>query len=235
LIAGSATNYPTNNLYESSFTDVEFVNMGSGLGGNYRLAATSPGKNAASDNNTDIGVDVDALERATESTTDGDWPVTGGGGAEDVVWTGLENATATGSSLQKTGGTSTDMDAGGYSTQSIASGDGYVEFKKPSTTPEIVIALSGDYDPSYGDSAYDYKIVTGPSGWAIYENGVYQTNGAGVANNDVFKIEISSGVVRYYKNGTVIDTSSLTVVYPVKLVCSIKTPNGAISEAKITQ
>src|SRR6185503_12992409 len=146
--------------------------------------------NAASDN-TDIGADIDALERATESSVDGDWPVTAdGGGATDVVWTGLENATATGSTLQKTGGTSTDLDAGGYSTQSIASGDGYVEVKKPSTSTEILIALSSDYDPSYGDSAYDYTIVANSSGWAVYENGVYQTDGASVANNDVFKIEI---------------------------------------------
>jgi hypothetical protein len=127
------------------------------------------------------------------------------------------------------------MDAGGYSTQSIVSGDGYVEFKKPSTTPEINIALSSDHDPSYGDSAYDYMIVTGSGGWAIYENGVYQTDGAGAASNDVFKIEISAGVVRYYRNGSLLDTSSQSVVYPVKLVCTIKTPNGTISEAKITQ
>ena len=98
-----------------------------------------------------------------------------------------------------------------------------------------MIALSSDYDPSYGDSAYDYKIVADSTGWAVYENGTYQTDGASVANNDVFKIEISSGVVRYYRNGSLIDTSSQTVVYPVKLVCSIKTPDGTITEAKITQ
>jgi hypothetical protein len=160
---------------------------------------------------------------------------TGGGGAQDTVWTGLENTTATGSSLQKTGGTSTDMDAGGYSNQSITSGDGYVELKKPSTSTVILCALSSNYDPSYADSTYDYNLSIGPGGWAVYENGVYQTDGATVANNDVFKIEITSGVVRYYRNGSLIDTSSQTVSYPVKLVCSIKTPSATIMEAKITQ
>ena len=127
------------------------------------------------------------------------------------------------------------MDAGGYSNQSITSGDGYVEFKKPSTSTEILCALSSNYDPSYADSTYDYNLSIGPGGWAVYENGTYQTDGATVANNDVFKIEITSGVVRYYRNGSLIDTSSQTVSYPVKLVCSIKTPSATITEAKITQ
>lgn len=75
LIAGSATNYPTGNIYVSNFTLMKFINFGNGLGGNYRLASDSPGKNTASDG-TDMGVDVDALERATAHTETGNWPTT---------------------------------------------------------------------------------------------------------------------------------------------------------------
>src|SRR5882724_10871113 len=47
---------------------------------------------------------------------------------EGVFWTSTVNVTATGNSIQKTGGCDGCADAGAVSLQSIASGDGYVEF-----------------------------------------------------------------------------------------------------------
>ena len=72
LIAGSATDYPLGNTYIANFNAVQFINFLNGLGGNYRLAAGSPGKNAASDG-TDIGVNVDALDRAVQYAATGNW------------------------------------------------------------------------------------------------------------------------------------------------------------------
>jgi len=83
LIAGVSTNYPgAPNLYVTAPTDILFVNYNGGLaGGDFRLTTGSPGHNTASDS-TDRGADIDALERATESTINGDWhasTVPGGG------------------------------------------------------------------------------------------------------------------------------------------------------------
>jgi hypothetical protein len=72
LIPGVSTNYPTSNTYVANFAAVQFVNFSSGIGGNYRLLATSPGWHAASDG-IDVGVDMDALERATQYATTGNW------------------------------------------------------------------------------------------------------------------------------------------------------------------
>src|SRR5256885_12606951 len=56
-------------------------------------------------------------------------PTTGGGGppTQNVIWTNLVNVTATGNSIQKTGGFEGAEDAGATSQQQITSGDGYVE------------------------------------------------------------------------------------------------------------
>lgn len=73
LINGSSTNYPTDNTYVSSATDIQFVDFNNGFsGGNFKLRATSPGKNAASDG-TDMGYDKDRLDRAISGTISGSW------------------------------------------------------------------------------------------------------------------------------------------------------------------
>lgn len=82
LIAGSATDYPntSTNSYVNDFAGVKFVNL---AGGNYRLAADSPGANDASDG-VDVGANIDAVDQGTALTESGDWtdsssPTPGGG------------------------------------------------------------------------------------------------------------------------------------------------------------
>lgn len=69
--AGEQANFPVGNVFELSYTGL-FVNFNGGLDGNYRLAGGTRWDNAASDG-TDIGADVDAVERATLHSTDGAW------------------------------------------------------------------------------------------------------------------------------------------------------------------
>jgi len=59
--------YPAENFFASSLDAVGFVDR---TGGDYRLAATSPYKNMATDG-TDIGADIDALEAATAGVISG--------------------------------------------------------------------------------------------------------------------------------------------------------------------
>lgn len=67
LSTGNASVYPAGNFFPPSIRDAGFVNMGSG---DYRIAATSPYRNAATDGKA-VGVDMDALEAATASTISG--------------------------------------------------------------------------------------------------------------------------------------------------------------------
>src|SRR5437588_11795509 len=67
LIGGSLPSYPSNNFFPSTPADVGFVNY---AGGDYRLAASSPYKNAGTDGK-DVGADIDAINAATANVLSG--------------------------------------------------------------------------------------------------------------------------------------------------------------------
>src|SRR5437867_3194845 len=67
LAGGNALIYPPDNFFPASLSAVGFVGL---AGGDYRLAASSPYKNAATDG-TDVGVNVDALGAATAGVISG--------------------------------------------------------------------------------------------------------------------------------------------------------------------
>ena len=60
IVGANAVAYPGNNFYPETLGEVGFVDLN---GGNYRLAASSPYRNSATDGK-DIGVDFDALSAA---------------------------------------------------------------------------------------------------------------------------------------------------------------------------
>jgi len=55
--------YPTGNFFPASMNRVDFMNYADGNGGDYRLANSSPYKNAGTDGK-DLGADIEALEAA---------------------------------------------------------------------------------------------------------------------------------------------------------------------------
>jgi len=69
--SGSGTNYPADNFFAKNIAQVQFVDSAAG---NYRLAASSPYRNAASDG-SDIGVNMDVIEKSTAGCISGVWPV----------------------------------------------------------------------------------------------------------------------------------------------------------------
>jgi YD repeat-containing protein len=85
----------------------------------------------------------------------------GGSGPQPVTWTNAVGVTVNGNSLTTTGnGWNT---AGASSSQTIASGDGYMEFTASETTTYRLIGLSnGDTNQNYDD--IDYAVYLGPSG-----------------------------------------------------------------------
>jgi putative Ig domain-containing protein len=71
-IIGSPSNYPpsmwpTGNFFPTDPVTVQFVNFNNGNGGDYRLSAASPYKNAGTDHK-DLGADINALDTATAAT-----------------------------------------------------------------------------------------------------------------------------------------------------------------------
>jgi len=66
LQGGNPAKYPVDNFFPATMTDVKFVDQAAG---NYRLQAISPYKAAGTDG-LDVGVDMDALDAATNAVVD---------------------------------------------------------------------------------------------------------------------------------------------------------------------
>ena len=67
IISGNPSNYPLNNFFPSSLAQVGFVNY---AGGDYRLALSSPYRNAGTDGK-DIGANIFATNNATANVISG--------------------------------------------------------------------------------------------------------------------------------------------------------------------
>lgn len=147
----------------------------------------------------------------------------------EATWTNLVNASASGGTLVKTGG----YEAGAISQQQFTGADGYVEFTV-SSGRRMFVGLGGDTsaDTSYVNIGYmlnfwgngDYDIREGWTNWR---------GGGNYASGDVFRIAIEGGVVKYYKNGSLLYTSNVTPSYPLVLDTSL-IPDGATVSAMIT-
>jgi hypothetical protein len=138
----------------------------------------------------------------------------GTGSRQNVIWTGVVNCSVTANSLQKTGGFEDTPDAGARSQQVITSGDGYFEFTATETNRTRFCGLTRNVSGT-DYAAIDFAIkVTGTGIAEVRENNVYQRETSYRAG-DVFRVAVESGVVKYYKNGSLFYTSTRTPSYPL--------------------
>jgi predicted amidohydrolase len=159
----------------------------------------------------------------------------GGGGVQPVTWTSLVNVSVSGSTLTKTSGCEGCQDAGAVSVQSIPSGDGYVELTASETNTQRMIGLSrGNTDTTAAD--IDFAVWFWPGGGlGIRENGVYRSIPTTTyVRGDVFRIAVVSGVVKYYRNGTLFFTSPKAPSYPLLVDTSFLTRGGTLTAVVIS-
>jgi hypothetical protein len=153
------------------------------------------------------------------------------GGASPVVWVNKVNTTATGNTLQKTSG---EWDAGANSQQQITSAGGYVEFT-PSMNHRMHVGLSNDTSAAVDYTQLKYEFNLWGSEFDIREGwenmrvwcGPYQAG-------DVFRIAVEGGVVKYYRNGTLIYTSGVAPSYPLVLDTALATMGSTVHSAVIS-
>jgi hypothetical protein len=139
-------------------------------------------------------------------------PTTAGGSASPVSWTDVVNASTMGNSLMKAGGCGGCPDAGAVSSQSIGSGDGYVEFTIPEAGTLRFIGLStGNSGTDPGEIKFAMRLQNGNV--EVRESGAYRTE-TSFAANDVMRIAYAGGTVQYSKNGSVFYTSGSGPAYP---------------------
>jgi hypothetical protein len=142
------------------------------------------------------------------------------GFTEDVIWSNMTNCSAVGNTITKNAGGNAWNGCGRSApAQEINSGDGYVTFKQGYTHEANVgmIGLNvgaqcgGDY--SLLDFAF-YLYHSGESRIAVFENGSNKYSEVFDASK-TYKIAIESGVVKYYKDTTLLYTSATAPTYPL--------------------
>ncbi len=153
---------------------------------------------------------------------------------QNVTWTNVSSTIqVTANSIQKTSGTN-EWDAGAVSTQTIASGNGYVEFTPGETGTWRMCGLgNGDTGGYYADIEYAFFIYSG-GGLSIYESGNDRGSFGSYAAGDRLKVAVENGVVKYYRNGTLLYTSTVAPQYPLLVDTSLNTVNAGVYNVVIT-
>jgi endonuclease YncB( thermonuclease family) len=152
---------------------------------------------------------------------------------QDVIWTSPVKVTVTGNSLQKTAGCEGCADAGAVSSQTIASGDGYVELNASEINTSRAIGLTRP-NIDTGITSIDFALMFRNASVEVRENGVYKTDTA-YATGDKFRIAVVNNKVEYRKNGVVFHTSAGTPVYPLAVDTSLWSLNATLSKVVISQ
>ncbi len=157
-----------------------------------------------------------------------------GATSQNVSWTNVSSTIqVTGNTIQKTSGTNA-WDAGAVSTQTIASGDGSVEFTPGEIQTWRMCGLgNGDTTTYYTDIEYAI-FIDGGAGLSIYESGNYRGSFGSYAAGDRLKVAVENGVVKYYRNTTLLYTSTVAPQYPLLVDTSLNTVNAGVYNVVIT-
>jgi hypothetical protein len=146
-----------------------------------------------------------------------------------VVWTAAVGVAVSGSTLTKTAATGWG-NAGAISTKSLPAGDGGVEFSVAETGTERMLGLSnGNSNSTYSD--IDFALYPAGSTIWIYEKGISRGSFGPYAVGDWLKVTVASGVVRYYRNGTLLYTSGQTPTYPLLVDSALYHTNATLKDA----
>jgi hypothetical protein len=160
-------------------------------------------------------------------------PPSGGASTENVVWTNAVGVTVTANNLTKTAASGWG-NSGASSTRAIASGDGYVEFKAEEANTYRMCGLSnGDTNQNYLEP--DFVIyLQGSGSIAIYEKGASKGSFGAYAGGETFRVAVEGGVIKYYKDGVLLYTSTSAPTYPLLVDTALYTNGATIKNAVIS-
>jgi hypothetical protein len=194
-----------------------------------RLGSAPSGGSTPSDSGTSSSpAPTEPTSSPTPTSPSAPAPSTGssGGSASPVTWIDVVNASPMGNSLMKSGGCGGCADAGASSAQSIASGDGYVEFTVPESNSLRFIGLSsgnGSTDPA--EIRFALRLQGGHA--EVRESGAYRTE-TPFAANDTLRVAYVGGSVQYSKNGSVFYTSGTSPSYPAIVDTTLFDENSTV-------
>jgi hypothetical protein len=143
-----------------------------------------------------------------------------------VAFSGSSNMTKT---------SSDGWDAGASSIGSL-SGDGYLQFTTGEATSYKMIGLTHTIADS-GFATIDFGVfLTSDGSVDVFEDGteISSTPITTYAAGDIFRVEVTGGVVSYAKNGSTFYTSMKTVTFPLAADASLYTNGATIQNATLS-
>jgi hypothetical protein len=153
---------------------------------------------------------------------------------EEVVWkiSDLSNVTASGNDLVKVqSGGAWNGGAGSWNT---VKNNGFLQFTAIETNTARMGGLSTS-NPNSNFTTIQYAWYLRTDGTAeIYESGSSRGNFGAYGAGAIFKIAVESNVVKYYLNGVLRYTSTISPTLPLMVDVSINTLAGTISNAIIS-
>ena len=108
-----------------------------------------------------------------------------------------------------------EWDAGQYSSANIASGDGAFEFMASHGATVLAAGLSNGTTNSQPEDIDFAIVLNGANGFEVWETGTVRGNFGSFAPGDLFRVQVVSNVVKYYRNGVAFYTSGGMPTYPL--------------------
>lgn len=126
----------------------------------------------------------------------------------NVSWAELVGVTVNAdNTLSRTSGTAWAAGAAGRNVLPKAT-DGYVQFTWAAGSNIYMIGLAR-FNPDATHTSIDYAMYLSGTSIGVYESGTSKGGFGTAVAGDVFKVSREAGVVKYYKNGAVIYTSTV--------------------------
>ncbi len=148
---------------------------------------------------------------------------------EPLIWTNASGVSVAGNSLTKSA--ADGWNASASSTQTLASGDGFVEFTAVETTHRRIVGLKTGTTPAQSYADIDFAIDLNESGaLEVFELGVSRGQVGTYAHGDRLQIQVQHGVIQYRKNGTLLYSSAAAPSYPVHAEAALYTSGATVSD-----
>jgi hypothetical protein len=154
--------------------------------------------------------------------------------AEAVVWQHAVGVSWTATTLTKTADYGWG-NGGASSTKAIAAGtDGSAAFTIPADPGYAMFGLSqGDPDQGYADLDFAFYTYPPTGQLMVFENGVWRTTIGPYAAGDNVKVGVEANVVRYYRNGHLVYTSSQSPTGPLRVDTSLYSTWATVADATL--
>ncbi|MGH9966707.1 MAG: RHS repeat-associated core domain-containing protein [Pyrinomonadaceae bacterium] len=174
-----------------------------------------------------------AIERCSNNSTISSVVISGNLG-QNVSWTNAVGVSVSGNSLTKTAATGWG-NSGAVSTQTITSGDGYVE-----TTVGADINLArffglSDTDVNQHYTSIDFGLLMNEAyNLIVYESGTSRGTVGTYAAGDKLRVAVEGGIVMYRKNGALLYTSSVGPTYPLLVDTALYSAGSTLTNVTIS-